>query len=102
MISCPSFLHLGTHPANLTLRFLLELSALFALGRWGWSGRDDGLRMLIGLGLPLAAAAAWGIFAVLRSDAIGLRADTGSRPPAIGVGIGLLLFRGSAPSMLSG
>jgi hypothetical protein len=60
----PSLLHLGTHPANLTLRFVLELSALFALGRWGWSQRGDGFRMLIGLGLPLAAAAAWGICAV--------------------------------------
>jgi hypothetical protein len=55
---------MGTHPVNLLVRFLLELSALFVLGLWGWHRRDDGLRILIALTIPLIAAALWGTFAV--------------------------------------
>jgi Protein of unknown function (DUF2568) len=55
---------MATHPVNLVVRFLLELSALFALGLWGWHGRDDGWRILVALAIPTVAAALWGIFAV--------------------------------------
>jgi cytochrome b len=46
---------------NLALRFLLELSALAALGYWG-AHLGAGLPLRIGLALaaPLAAALAWG------------------------------------------
>jgi hypothetical protein len=55
---------MSTHPINLAVRFLLELSALFVLGLWGWHRRDDGLRIVVALTIPLVAAALWGIFAV--------------------------------------
>jgi hypothetical protein len=55
--------------ANLTLRFLLELAALVALGYWGFHG-DRGTLMKVGLGLgtPLAAAIVWAIFGAPKSD----------------------------------
>ncbi len=49
---------------NLAVRFLLELTALYAFGRWGWSQRPDFWRYLLMIGLPLIAAALWGIFRV--------------------------------------
>jgi hypothetical protein len=55
---------MGAHPANLVLRFLLELSAYFILGLWGWHRREDGFRILIAVAIPLVAAAIWGTFAV--------------------------------------
>jgi hypothetical protein len=55
---------MGTHPVNLVVRFLLELSALFVLGLWGWHQRDDGFRIVAALAIPLIAAALWGTFAV--------------------------------------
>ena len=55
---------MGSHPINLTIRFLLELSALLAMGIWGWRLSDGWIRFGAGLGLPLLAAVLWGIFAV--------------------------------------
>ena len=51
-------------PVNLAVRFLLELSALFALGLWGWHWRDDGFRIVVALTIPIVAASLWGTFAV--------------------------------------
>ncbi len=49
--------------ANLALRFLLELCALGALGYWGFK-TGGGLLAKVGLGIgaPLVAAVAWGVF----------------------------------------
>ncbi len=55
---------MGTHPANLVVRFLLELSALLIMGYWGWHRRDDGFRIVLALAIPLVAAVLWGTFAV--------------------------------------
>ena len=55
---------MGAHPANLAVRFLLELSAYVILGVWGWHRREDGFRILIAMAIPLTAAAIWGTFAV--------------------------------------
>ena len=55
---------MGSHPANLALRFLLELSAYSIFAMWGWHRREDGFRILIALAIPLSAAAIWGTFAV--------------------------------------
>jgi hypothetical protein len=55
---------MGTHPLNLAVRFLLELSALYALGLWGWRHGDGGWRFVIAAAMPLIAAALWGTFAV--------------------------------------
>jgi hypothetical protein len=49
--------------ANLVLRFLLELCALAALGYWGFRTPDSLIvKILLGIGLPLAAAVLWGTF----------------------------------------
>lgn len=55
---------MSSHPLNLTVRFLLELSALFILGLWGWQQREDGLRFALAIGIPLLLAVLWGVFAV--------------------------------------
>ena len=52
------------HPINLGLRFLLELLALYALGRWGWTQHAGLARWAWMILLPLGAAAAWGVFRV--------------------------------------
>jgi len=55
---------MGSHPINLTVRFLLELTALIVFGIWGWKQGDGWLRFVLALGIPIILAAAWGIFAV--------------------------------------
>lgn len=56
---------MGSHPVNLTLRFLLEMAALITIGYWGWQ-QSNNLLLQIGLalGFPLIAAILWGTFAV--------------------------------------
>jgi hypothetical protein len=50
--------------ANLALRFALELAGLAAFGYWGFVGGDGlGLKVLLGLGVPVLAAVLWGLFA---------------------------------------
>jgi hypothetical protein len=51
-------------PMNLIARFLLEIAALVALGYWGYRMADGNLRFVFAAGIPLFAAAMWGIFAV--------------------------------------
>lgn len=49
--------------ANLALRFLLEVGALAGLAYWGWqTGTILATRVLLGIGVPLIAAAMWGRF----------------------------------------
>ena len=55
---------MGSHPINLAIRFILELTALVALGIWGWKQSDGWLRFALSFGIPIIAAAIWGIFAV--------------------------------------
>lgn len=55
---------MGSHPLNLTLRFLLELSAMIAMGYWGWTQHEGLTRWLWTIGLPLIAAILWGTFAI--------------------------------------
>lgn len=48
---------------NLALRFFLELCALAALAYWGFQiDRGMGLRVIAGIGAPLATAVIWGTF----------------------------------------
>jgi hypothetical protein len=49
-------------PVFLTVRFLLELAALAALGYWGFTEFDGALSFVVGLGAPLGAAVLWGLF----------------------------------------
>ena len=55
---------MGSHPLNLAVRFLLEIAALVALGYWGFDLHSGVWRFILGIGLPVLAAAAWGTFAV--------------------------------------
>ena len=55
---------MGSHPANLILRFLLEITALISLGIWGWKQSDSWFRFVLAIGLPIIIAVIWGTFAV--------------------------------------
>ena len=55
---------MGSHPINLAIRFVLELSALFSLGLWGWRTGSGWLRFALALLVPLIAAVLWGTLAV--------------------------------------
>lgn len=51
--------------ANLGLRFLLELAALAAISAWGFSAGEGALANgALGIGVPIGAAAVWGVFRV--------------------------------------
>ncbi|MEU0782759.1 YrdB family protein [Streptomyces sp. NPDC006173] len=50
--------------ANELLAFLLELAALAFLSWWGFgTGGNAALRIVLGVGVPLAAIVLWGLFA---------------------------------------
>jgi hypothetical protein len=55
---------MGSHPINLAIRFILELSALVSVGVWGWRQNDGWLRFVLAIGIPVILAAIWGTFAV--------------------------------------
>lgn len=55
---------MGSHPVNLLVRFLLEISGLVSLGIWGWKQSDGWLRFVLAIGIPIIFAAIWGTFAV--------------------------------------
>ena len=55
---------MSENPANLALRFLLELAALAALGYWGWVAHDEAARWVWTVGLVVGVAAVWGVFRV--------------------------------------
>lgn len=55
--------------ANLTLRFLLELCMLAALGYWGVeTGEQLVAKIGLGTGAPLLAGLVWGIFLAPKSS----------------------------------
>ena len=55
---------MGSHPLNLTLRFILEIAALIAIGVWGWEHNDNDLKYVRSIGIPILLAILWGVFAV--------------------------------------
>lgn len=55
---------MGSHPINLALRFVLELSALAAVGAFGWLRFQGPGRIVAVMGLPLLFMVLWGVFAV--------------------------------------
>ena len=74
---------MSSNPLNLTLRFLLELAGLVALGYWGQSEHQGIWRVAWGVGLPLAAAILWGTFRI--------PGDPGKAPVAVPGPVRLLL-----------
>ena len=55
---------MSTHPINSAIRFLLELTALFTFGYWGYHLSDSWTKVLLAVVLPLLFATLWGVFAV--------------------------------------
>jgi len=55
---------MGSHPINLVVRFVLEMSALVSVGMWGWRQSDGWLSYFLAIGIPIILAAIWGTFAV--------------------------------------
>lgn len=55
---------MGQHPVNLTVRFILELVGLYALGYWGWMQHEGLTRYVLAIGLPLIFAVLWAVFRV--------------------------------------
>ncbi|MGZ3752993.1 MAG: YrdB family protein [Mucilaginibacter sp.] len=55
---------MNTNPINLAVRFLLEIAMLIILGYWGWHLAGNLLHYIAAAGLPLTAAALWGIFRI--------------------------------------
>jgi hypothetical protein len=53
---------MSQHPANLVLRFFLEIVALVSIGQWGWRLTGGPLRWVLALGIPVLVAAVWAIF----------------------------------------
>ena len=70
--------HMGSHPVNLIIRFLLEIAALLAMGVWGWWQSDHWWRYLLSIGIPVFAASIWGVFAVPNDPS-----RSGSAPVAV-------------------
>jgi hypothetical protein len=54
-------------PANLALKFLLEVSALAAFACWGASTGQMPVSLLLAIVTPVAAAVTWGIYAAPKS-----------------------------------
>lgn len=74
---------MSSHPVNLAVRFLLELSILAALAYWGWTEHGGVWRFVWAVMLPLAAAGLWGTFRV--------PGDPGDAPVPVPGGVRLLL-----------
>jgi hypothetical protein len=55
---------MSNHPANLAVRFALELAALLGWGLWGRSALAGWAGWALACGLPLAAALVWGTLRV--------------------------------------
>jgi hypothetical protein len=83
------------NPANLALRFFLELAALGALAWWGWAQTDSWWRAPLAIGVVLLAAIVWGTFAVPDDPS---RGGSGlvHIPGIARLGLELLIFGGAA------
>jgi len=55
---------MNKNPINLAVRFLLEIAMLLALGYWGWHLGGSWQQYAAAIGLPVIAAALWGVFRI--------------------------------------
>lgn len=55
---------MGSHPINLTIRFILKITGLVAIGIWAWNFVDNDLKYIATIGIPILFAISWGLFAV--------------------------------------
>lgn len=91
---------MGSHPLNLTLRLLLELAALFAMGYWGWTQHEGLARWFWVIGAPLIAAVLWGTFAVPNDPSRSGHAPVPT-PGAVRLLLELLIFAASAIALMA-
>ena len=89
---------MSTHPLNLALRFILELSALFALGFRGWTRHEGILRVVLTFAIPLSAAVLWGVFST-PGDRTRSASAVVPTPGAIRLVMELLFFSAAAWSL---
>jgi hypothetical protein len=54
-------------PANLALKFLLELAAFASLAYWGWHVGNTVTGVVLAIAAPVAAIVVWGLFAAPRA-----------------------------------
>ena len=90
---------MSQHPINLALRFILELSALVALGISGYRFFEGGLGVLAAVMLPLGFAVTWGVFAV-REDPSRSGKTVVATPGPVRLVLELVLFGISAGALL--
>ena len=76
----------GFHPANLVVRFLLEIAALIAAGIGVYTLGSGSISWVLGIGLPVVLAVCWGVFNVP-----GDRSRSGEAPVAVSGVVRLLL-----------
>jgi hypothetical protein len=55
---------MSANPVNLAVRFFLEVASLIVMGLWGLQLTEEWYRYVAAVGIPLTAAAVWGIFRV--------------------------------------
>lgn len=55
---------LSNHPANLLLRFTLEIVSLVTIGQWAWNAFAGWQQYLFVVGIPFCVAVVWGLFGV--------------------------------------
>ena len=56
---------MGSHPINLTIRFLLEIFSLVSISMWSWKQSQGWQSYVLAIGIPIIFAAIWGTFAVV-------------------------------------
>ncbi|MDF1674000.1 MAG: YrdB family protein [Vicingaceae bacterium] len=57
-------MNLGSHPLNLILRFLLEMTVLITVSYWGYYLTNTPVKYLNVISFPIFLATLWGVFAV--------------------------------------
>jgi Protein of unknown function (DUF2568) len=95
--------------ANAAFRFLLEVSALVAIGYWGFTSADGAMAFVRGLCVPLLMVVVWGTFgapgaplraalpvrlallAVIYGWAVAALASTGHVVLAVALGVGAVV-----------
>lgn len=55
---------MSSHPINLIIRFLLEITALVSAGMWAWNKNQGWTGLILAFTLPVILAVIWGVFTV--------------------------------------
>jgi len=91
---------MSNHPANLALRFALELAALAALVAWALRTADGIAGVLLAIALPTAAATAWATLRTPGDDSHGGSVPI-AVPGVVRLGLEALLFVAATLALLA-